>query len=204
MSQHTAGTLLGLLLGELRRWQSVLWRWEARLKGVEFQGKSEFLGRPWITRAPGSRIVLDAGVRISSAVRANPLGLAQPCAVRTLAPGAQIILGPGAGLSGTALCAFASIEIGQGTILGAGAMVLDNDLPAPAGQGEWLPDYQANAKPIKIGRGVFIGTRALILKGVTIGDRAIVGAGAVVTCDVPAHHLAAGNPARVFPPKPAA
>jgi acetyltransferase-like isoleucine patch superfamily enzyme len=193
--------MLGLLLGEMRRWQSVLWRCEARLKGVEFQGKSEFLGRPWITRAPGSRIVLGDGVRLSSAVRANPLGLSQPCALRALGPGARLSLGPGVGLSGTALCAFTSIEIGQGTILGAGALVLDNDVPAPAGEWDWLPACQANARPIKIGRGVFIGARAIILKGVVIGDRAVIGAGAVVSCDVPAHHLAAGNPARVFPPK---
>jgi len=46
-----------------------------------------------------------------------------------------------------------------------------------------------------IGRGCFIGARAIILKGVTIGDCAVVGAGAVVTRDVPAGHLAAGNPA---------
>jgi maltose O-acetyltransferase len=37
-----------------------------------------------------------------------------------------------------------------------------------------------------------------VLKGVTIGDRAIVGAGAVVTKDVPARHIAAGNPARII------
>jgi len=53
---------------------------------------------------------------------------------------------------------------------------------------------------IKIGRGVFIGARAIVLKGVTIGDRAVIGAAAVITKDVPAGHVAAGNPARVFPP----
>ena len=50
-----------------------------------------------------------------------------------------------------------------------------------------------------IGRGVFVGAHAIILKGVTIGDRAVVGAGAVVTQDVPARQLAVGNPARILP-----
>ena len=54
---------------------------------------------------------------------------------------------------------------------------------------------------MKIGRGVFVGARAIILKGVTVGDRAVIGAGAVVTRDVPARHIAVGNPAKVFPLK---
>jgi acetyltransferase-like isoleucine patch superfamily enzyme len=47
---------------------------------------------------------------------------------------------------------------------------------------------------------VFVGARAIILKGVTIGDRAVIGAGAVVSKDVPAGHIAAGNPAKTFNP----
>jgi maltose O-acetyltransferase len=52
--------------------------------------------------------------------------------------------------------------------------------------------------PVQIGRRVFIGARAVILPGVTIGDDAIVGAGSVVTRDVEPGMLAAGNPARVL------
>jgi acetyltransferase-like isoleucine patch superfamily enzyme len=46
---------------------------------------------------------------------------------------------------------------------------------------------------------VFIGARAIVLKGVTIGERAMVGAGAVVTKPVPPRHFAVGNPARMIP-----
>lgn len=52
-------------------------------------------------------------------------------------------------------------------------------------------------KPIKIGNHVWIGRRAMILKGVTIGDRSIVGANAVVTHDVPSDVVVAGNPAKI-------
>jgi acetyltransferase-like isoleucine patch superfamily enzyme len=48
---------------------------------------------------------------------------------------------------------------------------------------------------VRIGNDVWIGMRAVILAGVTIGDGAIVGAGAVVSQDVPAHCVASGNPA---------
>jgi len=53
-------------------------------------------------------------------------------------------------------------------------------------------------KPIKIGKGVWIGARAIILKGVTVGEGAIVGAGSVVTKDVPPWTIVAGNPARII------
>lgn len=201
MSQHTLATRLGALIAQLRIGASRLWLWEARLRGVELQGKCFLQGWPRFAVAPGSHIVLADGVRLASAVRANPLGLTQPCILRTLAPGAQIRLGRNVGLSGTTLCASRSIEVGEGTLLGAGTLLLDSDLHSPTGEWDWTDDAAATAQPIKIGRGVFVGARALVLKGVTIGDRAIVGAGAVVTQDVPAHHVAVGNPARCFPQK---
>ena len=64
-----------------------------------------------------------------------------------------------------------------------------------------LSRIEIDARPVRIGRGCFIGARAILLKGVTLGDRAIVGAGAVVTRDVPAGHIAVGNPARILPPR---
>jgi acetyltransferase-like isoleucine patch superfamily enzyme len=50
--------------------------------------------------------------------------------------------------------------------------------------------------PIRIGRHVLVGTGAMILKGVTIGDGAVVAAGSVVTRDVEAGAIVAGNPAK--------
>jgi maltose O-acetyltransferase len=53
-------------------------------------------------------------------------------------------------------------------------------------------------KPVTIGSDVWVGGGALILPGVSIGDRAVIGAGSVVTRDVPAGVFAAGNPCRVI------
>jgi acetyltransferase-like isoleucine patch superfamily enzyme len=201
MNGHTSATLLGEKLGHVRMLSSLIWQWEARFKGVEFRGKATFIGRPLISVAHGSKMVLSDGVRLYSALRANPLACFQPCVLRTVIPGASLFLGPAVGLSGTVLCAGSAIEIGEGTIFGSGALVLDNDFHWPAGEWGWATDEETcrrNAQPVKIGRGVFVGARAIILKGVTIGDRAAVGAGAVVTKDVPAGHVAVGNPARVF------
>jgi acetyltransferase-like isoleucine patch superfamily enzyme len=201
MGKHTPATFLGQFIAGLRDSGTVFWRWEARLKGVQFEGSCVFAGRPIVSVARGATIRIGDGTRIYSSTRANPLGLAHPSVLRALAPGAQLILGRGVGLSGAVLCAGVAIEIGEGTILGAGATVLDNDFHFPTGEWDWATDSTVGAKPVKIGRGVFIGARANILKGVTIGDRAVIGAGAVVTKDVPAHHLAVGNPARITQPK---
>lgn len=54
------------------------------------------------------------------------------------------------------------------------------------------------AKPIKIGKRVWIGIAATVLQGVTIGDNSIVAAGAVVTKDVPPNTVVGGNPAKVI------
>jgi maltose O-acetyltransferase len=57
---------------------------------------------------------------------------------------------------------------------------------------------QEYGKPVSIGSDVWVGGGAIILPGVTIGDRAVIGAGSVVTRDVPADVFAAGNPCRVI------
>jgi acetyltransferase-like isoleucine patch superfamily enzyme len=54
------------------------------------------------------------------------------------------------------------------------------------------------ALPISVGNNVWIGAQSIILSGVTIGDNSIIGAGSVVTRDIPANVVAAGNPCRVL------
>ena len=64
------------------------------------------------------------------------------------------------------------------------------------------PSLQLITKPITIGKNSFIGARAMILPGVSIGDQAIVGAMSVVSKDVPDHHIVAGNPAKILEKEP--
>jgi len=58
------------------------------------------------------------------------------------------------------------------------------------------PNLQLITKPITIGKNTFIGARAMILPGVSIGNQVIVGAMSVVPKDVPDHQIVAGNPAK--------
>jgi acetyltransferase-like isoleucine patch superfamily enzyme len=197
MSQRTLAESAGVLVNGLRRSVSRIWKWEARLRGVKVVGRLDLAGRPIFSVARGSLMILGEDVSLFSAVRSNPLGCFQPCVLRTLAAGAELRLDRGVGMSSAVLCASRSIHIGEGTILGAGAMVLDNDFHQPGVDWGWKLDCVTGARPVVIGCGVFVGARAIILKGVTIGDRAVIGAGAVVVRDVPAGMLAVGNPARV-------
>ena len=109
-----------------------------------------------------------------------------------LFPGAVLKLGSGFINSSAKVRCHASIEIGEGVAISHDFTVMDSD----AHEGLWA-GYRKTA-PVVIGNHVWIGTRVTVLKGVTIGDGAIVAAGSVVTHDIPPHTLAAGIPARVI------
>lgn len=96
-------------------------------------------------------------------------------------------------VSNTRVIAYADIEIGDNCIIGWEAQIMSGD-----GHPVYKNGQLINApRPIKIGNHVWIGSRAVILKGVTIGDDAIVAANSVVTKDVPPGCVVAGNPAKV-------
>jgi len=166
-----------------------------RFLGATVAPDVTFTSLPYVRTFPGSTIEIGSGVIVHSDPRHNPVIGRRLCALITLAPGARIVLEKDVGVSGVCLAAAAYIRIGEGTILGADAMLLDNDFHVPGPGWTWANDCVSSAKAISIGRGCFIGTRAIVLKGVTIGDGSIVAAGAVVTKDVPAGCLASGNPA---------
>ena len=77
---------LGAVVARLRRLGSLPWEWEARLRGIEMRGPVIFLGRPVLTLAPGSRIVLHGDNEFFSSPRCNAVGNARPCVIRTLFP----------------------------------------------------------------------------------------------------------------------
>lgn len=86
------------------------------------------------------------------------------------------------------------IRIGDNCAISDNVQILDSDFHTITYDGI----TSIGSKPIHIGNHVWIGRSAIILKGVTIGDGAIIGAGSVVTRNIPPRCLAAGNPARVI------
>jgi maltose O-acetyltransferase len=86
------------------------------------------------------------------------------------------------------------VRIGDYTLFGPGVQILTPVHPMNAE----LRRREEYGKPIEIGADVWVGGAALILPGVRIGSRAVIGAGSVVTRDVPDGVFAAGNPCRVI------
>ena len=115
--------------------------------------------------------------------------------VRVVVDGGRLTIGHGTNVNGTGtklLCA-QEVTIGEHCTLSWDVQVLDHDFHTITADGVERP----SVAPVRIGDRVWIGTRAVVLKGVTIGDGAVVAAGAVVTSDVPAGAVVAGVPARV-------
>jgi maltose O-acetyltransferase len=109
--------------------------------------------------------------------------------------GFNIRLGAGVFLNfGCVILDVVEVRIGERTQIGPGVQILAADHPRePARRATGLEF----GRPVRIGRNVWIGAGALILPGVSVGDDALVGAGSVVTRDVPAGATVMGNPARV-------
>jgi acetyltransferase-like isoleucine patch superfamily enzyme len=84
------------------------------------------------------------------------------------------------------------IEIGKGVSISTGVIIHTNSLIK-----EKLPEKEHYTKPIKIEDGVWLGSGVIINPGVTIGKNTVIGAGSVVTHDIPANSLALGVPAKV-------
>lgn len=89
----------------------------------------------------------------------------------------------------------APIRIGDRTLLGPKVQLLTAHHPFDA---EERATGREAGRPIVIGADCWLGGGVIVCPGVTIGDRSVIGAGAVVTRDIPSDTVAAGNPARVI------
>ena len=154
-------------------------------------------GLPYISIAKGGKCIIDRGFRMNNGLKGNPIGRPQPC-IFFVDYGAKLLIGKNVGISSTAIIAHHSITIGDNVKIGGGVCIYDTDFHSLDARIRAIPKMDGKSKiklPVCIEENVFIGAHSTILKGVTIGNNSIVGACSVVTKDIPANEIWAGNPA---------
>jgi len=195
-----------LLIDWLTRWISCLvstWRLKLILRwlGCAYGRGLLVDGHVIIRVARRGAIRIGENVGINSRTGSNLVGRTNPTILHCTGDG-HITFGDNSGCSFAVLSSKSSIRIGNNTKIGGNARIYDHDYHALDYLSRRSPvDDIAACKtaPIVIGDDILIGTNAIILKGVTIGERSIVGAGAVVSIkNVPPGSVLAGNPARIL------
>lgn len=169
-------------------------------KGVELSNSCTIWGLPRILKKKGSRIILHPSTTLISYDRFNPI-VSKKIKLITFSSRAVIEIGDGAGISGSHIACCEKISIGAKTIIGADCLIFDWKAHDYDPDTAWVCRKGIRGAPINIGKNCYIGTRCTILKGVTIGDNCVVSAGTIVNKDIPAGHLASGNP-MTFTPLP--
>lgn len=141
------------------------------------------------------KIIIGRDVVINSCLSSNPIGFDS----RTLLiaeENGEIIIGNGVKMSNCCIYSHDSIKIEDNVYIGGGAKVYDSDFHSLFSEiRNRDPHAFVISKEVHINRNAFIGAGALILKGITVGAQSVVGAGSVVSKDVPENTVVAGNPA---------
>lgn len=115
--------------------------------------------------------------------------------------GARLIIGNNVGISSACIWVHKSITIGNNVKIGGDCILLDSDchsLDYLERRDDVIDQTNKVNKEIVIEDDVLIGTRCIVLKGVHIGAHSIIGSGSIVTKDIPANCIAAGNPCKVI------
>ena len=113
-------------------------------------------------------------------------------------PGATLTIGNNVGMSSTRLWIHESARIGNNVKIGGCVLITDTDAHPMDYVARRSSNEGTKSAPVVIEDDVWVGAHCIILKGVTIGARSIIGAGSVVTKSIPADCVAAGNPCRVI------
>jgi acetyltransferase-like isoleucine patch superfamily enzyme len=168
------------------------------LQHVTLGEGAKFVGEPILTMHPEASISIGARVTLNSDNSEYHVSMYAPVKLVADRAGATISIGDDTRIHGSCIHAWKSIAIGKRCLIAANCQIVDsNGHPTALDCPEIRIRETDCPRPVVICDDVWIGTGAIILPGVTIGQGSVVGAGAVVTRDIPAGVVVAGNPARV-------
>lgn len=162
-----------------------------KLWGIEIGKNCKFRGKTVWRKLPGTNIIIGNNCSFNSNHRSNLIGIYTPCMLSTLKKNATIQIGNNCGFSGTVIGSAKFIKIGDNVRCGANTMITDSD---------WHTEDPRTGidKVVIIENNVWLGYGVKVLKGVHIGENSLIGAGSIVTKDIPANVIAAGNPCKVI------
>ena len=166
-----------------------------KIKGVQLSWDSIFYGIPIVYREPNSKISIGNNVTIRSDKTSNLFGTIKKSTLATMREGALLSIGNSCGISAASITSFKKVTIGDNVLIGANVYITDSDwhgIPIEKRTEE------GDSEEVNIGNGVWLGANSIIIKGVSIGDNSVIGAGSVVTKNIPENVIAAGNPCRVI------
>ncbi len=190
--------LLGRLLGAERVARQMLWRWIRNQYVAQVMAGRCQLGREIVWDGDVPQIFGRGEIRIGDRAR---IGNRQTWVVGY--PGyesARLLIGEATSINYQTLISVAhEVRIGRDCLIAGEVRIFDNNNHPvdPERRRVRAPITEAEVAPVIIEDNAWIGMRSIIMKGVRVGHSAIVGAGSVVTSDVPALSIVAGNPARV-------
>lgn len=174
------------------------WTWvnpfTFKSKGIRIGGNAIIPGRVHISGS--GNITIGSRLYFSSGNGVNPV-CGNIHGTLHVDNGGMLVIGDDVGMSSTRIWVHQSVIIGSHVNIGGGAFITDTDAhPIP-----WEKRREGNegtvSAPVVIEDDVWIGAQVIVLKGVTIGARSVIGAGSVVTHSIPQDSLAVGNPCRV-------
>ena len=143
-----------------------------------------------------NKLHIGQNVILRSGIMTNPLGGGTQL-VFAIGKDASLYIGNNVGISNTCIRIENPLIIEDNVNIGGDCKIYDTDMHSLNYEERvHLIEEHIKSAPIKIERGAWIGAHSIILKGVTIGERSVVGAGSVVTKSIPNDQLWAGNPAR--------
>ena len=185
---------------KLTRKLFILWnRIFYRLRGVSYGSNMKIFNHIYLRLSTDSKIIIGDNFVFTSGDCINPICRNIKGSILCESD-AEIKIGNNVGISSACLWSRKKITIGNNVKIGGNCLIIDTDAHSL--------DYKIRrssqdgnnvaSNPIVIEDDVWIGAECIILKGVTIGARTVIGAGSVVTKSIPSDSIAAGNPCRVI------
>ena len=158
--------------------------------------KVNTIGLPQIVVKKNGKLVIDGILNMCNIAQRATLGINRRCKFLVYSNALLEIKGE-LSISNSTIVATKKVVIGENVMVGGGNFIVDCDFHSMDYNDWGTPEdeIKMKSKDVIIGNNVFLGMNSIILKGVTIGDGAVVAAGSVVTKSIPANEIWGGNPA---------